>query len=1043
MSRFGVPVFPSSRDTPSQGYSGHIQEHVPDELPLPPYSTNDRGIYRPTHDNRSSYNNRSYYDVDNSVQRQSANQQSSKLGNYQSNQQTPSNVHNHVPPPTYHSPKNFNSQRIRPEAVNEIRNHRISQAASTLQSPTKDSGKQRMNYGAADNNLHSPTKYSNQNVNHGSTLQSTVGLGNQRIYQSDSAGNPQNERIDYGPTNYYQSKNKSNQQSPTQSGRVNYLDEPNNTLVGNSRISHAMSGNAYAPADVGNHGISHAVAGNPQSLADVGNHRISHAKAANVQSPAYASNHGISQAMADIAHSPNEVSNHRLSHMMAANPQSLSDVGNHRINHTIAANPHSLSDVGNHRISNAPMYASNHGIRDTMPGNDHSPNEVGNHRISHTIGASDHSPNEVGNRKIGHTPAIRHQSSKKFGSQKKINGYADNLQSPGEVDKHVKNQAAIATHIPEQVAKNMDGDVTHDTKPKTPPQDTHPFRLHRSLPLNDTESTHLFTFLLNLNNIDGLRETPVRSSVASYQGHKWYLTTGVYSNDNGVEFLGVFLYWLTTQNHNVGGNEVEIKCRTDYRIIVRNVINPAESKISEGAQMEYSPSMTTGWGKRELITLHELCSRGNGFINEPGSLVIVELAMKSCTTTFEHRIDVSHLGTQTFQDQSQYPAHFTPNFALGAYEFYLSVYPRGDRDKARNCVSMYLHRYSSSSDLLGCRVRFRFFVGKRVSPSSGASFDYVFKENKGYGKYKAFEPLTNTDFMNRSSILTIGVDIVSITPLAQVEVPLVTRGYYHTDNFVFDEVVFPDHLFNYWKLSVDNSNAMLQFKFDTEDKEMLQTTDKSCTKFLQWRAFVISRKDKKKSKAVLACPLTSFFSRHLFDTEITMSTQIPLQTAKELNGDYCTKQEPSLLIRIEILDLQDLPEAVHEQPILHFERIQLYHMRDGFRRCMKVQNRLEAQIEELKKKMNELLQERRVGKEEAFQHLQAILQMHENVLNATSPTALPHSLEVPSEASEPLSDSIDGNLNNMSWLPPPFVSSQHVPETIEADPHAGIMQTDL
>ncbi|XP_033095804.1 uncharacterized protein LOC117100274 [Anneissia japonica] len=810
------------------------------------------------------------------------------------------------------------------------------------------------------------------------------------------------------------------------------------TKFANYQINHASATNLSSPTETRDYRTSYGAATNRQSPTKFGNHQINHVSPTNHhQSPNEAVDYRASHVVTSNQQSPTKFGGYQVSHA-SSNLQSSTEIGTHRNSDAVTSNQQPLTQFGGYKVNHAlqsPTEIGTHRNSNAITSNQQPSNQLGCYKANHSSTSSLQSPNEISNHKLSNVAAnYHHQSAAEIGEHKL--GHA--AQSTGEAGNNRIGQVATSNHT--GYAANSQVSNTRQTSL----QHVHPFRLHRSLPLNDTESTHLFTFLLSMDSIEDLRTTPLRSSVASYQGHKWYLTSSIYVNNDGIEFLGVFLYWLTTQNHTIGDNEVDIRCRTDYRIIVRNVINPAESKISEGAQMEYSPTMTTGWGKRELIAFQELCSRGNGFINEPGSLVIVELAMKSCTTTFEHYIDVSHLNTQTFQDQHQYPAHFTPNFSLGAYEFYLSVYPRGDRDKARSCVSMYLHRYSSSSDLLGCRVRFRFFVGKRVSPSNGATFDYVFKENKGYGKYKAFEPLAATDFLNRSSILNVGVDIVSVTPLAQIEVPLVTRGYYHTDNFVFDEVVFPDHNFNYWKLTVDNTNTMLQLKFDAQDKLKLQTTDGSenpCTKFLQWRAFVISRKDKKKSKAVLACPITAFFSRHLSDSQITMSTQIPLQTAKELNGDYCTKQEPSLLVRLELLDLQDLPEAVHEQPVLHFERIQLYHMRDGFRRCMKVQNRLEMQIDELKKQLNELVHDRRVGKEDAIQQMLALLQIHENAPKASSPTALPHSLEVPSEASEPLSDSIDGSLNT-SWLPPPIVN-HHVPQTIEADPHGGIMQTDL
>ena len=60
---------------------------------------------------------------------------------------------------------------------------------------------------------------------------------------------------------------------------------------------------------------------------------------------------------------------------------------------------------------------------------------------------------------------------------------------------------------------------------------------------------------------------------------------------------------------------------------------------------------------------------------------------------------------------------------------------------------------------------------------------------------------------------------------------------------------------------------------------------------------------------------------------INHSSHIVFIQAKALDGDYCTKDEPSLLVRIEFLNVQDVACVMTDYPTLDFERFQLYHTR--------------------------------------------------------------------------------------------------------------------
>ena len=325
--------------------------------------------------------------------------------------------------------------------------------------------------------------------------------------------------------------------------------------------------------------------------------------------------------------------------------------------------------------------------------------------------------------------------------------------------------------------------------------------LHRALALNDGDDTQLFTFLLSIGDVENFRKNPARSALFYYQGHEWYLTCGAFDGKDGIPQLGVFLYWT-------GTNTAGLRCRNDYRIIVRNIQDPAESLISEGLQVLFNPPKSLGWGKRELGPLPEILSVSKGFLVEPNGCIIVELALKSGKTIFEQTVDISQVLEEPKQADNPFKSYFTPNFSLAGFEFYLSVYPFGDREEADGHVSMYLHRYiKTGNPHLGCRIRYRFFIGGHLSPGDSKTFEFSFKNDHGYGRFKAFQPLSSTDVLRRGPV-PVGVEILSITSYAQLELPLTTRGYYHTDNFVFEDVAFGDHRGNQWKLSVNNTSQV-------------------------------------------------------------------------------------------------------------------------------------------------------------------------------------------------------------------------------------------
>ena len=409
------------------------------------------------------------------------------------------------------------------------------------------------------------------------------------------------------------------------------------------------------------------------------------------------------------------------------------------------------------------------------------------------------------------------------------------------------------------------------------PNMSNSLNLNRALALNDAGGTQLFTFLLSMNDLEAFFERPTRSSPIYYEGHEWYLTCGGYqSKETDDIFLGMYLYW---DNKTAGEG---VSCRADYRLIVRNVVDASESVVSEGSQVEFSAPDTLGWGKRELAPLHEVLGPGNGFLVDPGRTVIVELAVRYCRTIYQQLVDFSQLPEHMNQPYSSY---FTPNFSVCGFDFYLSFYPLGDREEAERHVSMYLHRLNNPQipECLCCRIRYRFFLGDLVSPTGESkTFEFSFKTDRGYGRFKAFEPLSSSDMFSRGPI-PLGVEILSITPFAFVEVGLTTRGYYHTDNFVFDDAIFPDHRMNVWKLSANNSSQYLSLRLDVEDRSkiypvnrQMRDTGTLCTKYLQWKAYLLSRKDRTRNVFITESPMSAYFSPAFPEKLFTMATDIPI-----------------------------------------------------------------------------------------------------------------------------------------------------------------------
>ena len=401
-------------------------------------------------------------------------------------------------------------------------------------------------------------------------------------------------------------------------------------------------------------------------------------------------------------------------------------------------------------------------------------------------------------------------------------------------------------------------------------------QLYRALPLNDSENTQLFTFKLSLRNAEEFRGRHIKSSSVYYQGHEWYLTCK-YGGGKDSEFIGVYVYW---------GSPFEgERCKADFRIIMRNIVDPTKSLVTEGSQVEFSAPRSPGWGKREFAPIAEILSPGGGFLQEPEGIIIVELAMKSCSTVLEQLVDCAQLLRQ--QRDQQFPSYFTPNFQLAGLEFYLSLYPLGDRPDADGNVSIYLHRFvgndTEQSALMGCRLRYRFLFGSNFCPSSSKTFEFSFKNEQGYGRFKAFEPIQSNGVLKMIGPVPVGVEIVSATPFVQPEIRLMTRGYYHTDNFIFEESTFRDHRGNLWKISVDPSSPQLHLHLRLSDDEVhipdhgtRSPVRSDNSKFVQWRAFVLSRSDRKKTLPVIGSPLSAYFSRGLPQKNYNMTTTIPL-----------------------------------------------------------------------------------------------------------------------------------------------------------------------
>lgn len=403
-------------------------------------------------------------------------------------------------------------------------------------------------------------------------------------------------------------------------------------------------------------------------------------------------------------------------------------------------------------------------------------------------------------------------------------------------------------------------------------------QLHRGLPLNDSENTELFTFKLSLRNLDEFKSRHIKSSIVYYQGHEWYLTCK-YGSGKEAEFIGVYVYW--------GSPSEGERCKADFRIIMRNIVDPTKSLVTEGSQVEFSAPRSPGWGKREFAPVSEIFSPGGGFLQEPEGIVIVELAMKSCSSILEQYVDFNQMMIQ--QRDQHFPSHFTTNFRLGGLEFYLSLYPLGDRPEADGYVSIYLHRFvgneADQSALLGCRLRYRFFIGNLFCPSSSKTFEFSFKNEQGYGRFRGFEPIQEGRIFKMQGPTPIGVEVVACTPFIQPEIRLATKGYYHPSNITFEDSVFCDHRGNSWKLSVDPESPTLNLLMklnDERDEDVAEhgrsriSSRSDSTKFVQWRAYILSRSDRRKTLSVIGCPLTAYFSRGLPQKSFNMTTSIPI-----------------------------------------------------------------------------------------------------------------------------------------------------------------------
>ena len=390
--------------------------------------------------------------------------------------------------------------------------------------------------------------------------------------------------------------------------------------------------------------------------------------------------------------------------------------------------------------------------------------------------------------------------------------------------------------------------------------------LHKFGILPDDEDTHVFTFIFE--NPGRLQEIKsVESSEVTYGGHRW----SVVCMRKEEKFVGIYLKWRYSDGQSAAA--VSAKAKYTLSIIHRQDYN--ENKYFASNQ-KFTTSQSL-LGKSKFISLEELLDQGEGFLDETGKRVVVELTISKCSTRYERILDVSPKA-RTKKNVSGF--YFdTTTFLVTNNRWYLRVYPTKNNSNGLPALYLYL---ATKPKGLSIEMSFRLYLGDDTTEllsynyGEGAKYD-------GFGKTLS-QPLYNVEKLQQ---ITVGVEITSVIIWKDLVVPLRAHNNVYSPQ-VYKETysrgqqsraggsyssltaaeAFMDHEGNYWKADLDRDAHKLTVIFDKGVHHYQQNK----TKLLCWSMTLLSR-DPDRANDLDQCgdPVVGYFSNFIDEKGYRMS----------------------------------------------------------------------------------------------------------------------------------------------------------------------------
>ncbi|ESN92466.1 hypothetical protein HELRODRAFT_181338 [Helobdella robusta] len=434
------------------------------------------------------------------------------------------------------------------------------------------------------------------------------------------------------------------------------------------------------------------------------------------------------------------------------------------------------------------------------------------------------------------------------------------------------------------------------------------------------------TFIFSLDGVNILNSRESKNSIESdefnFGGNSWSLVCA--KKD---EFVGLFLKWKYQDSGT--SKDFTIKTKFVLTILHQCQANFNVSFMSSSQRFSSSHSLL---GKSKMISMEDLLNLDNGYLDDTGKVVMVEIRMIGCTVRYESIVDITPK-SRTRKNASG--VYFDSSlFNLANQRWFLRFYISKLNSNGLPAVYLYLHNGSP----LTTQLQFTLFLGKECTEildydfGEGAKFD-------GFGKTLP-EPFPSPEKMTEMSV---ACEITRQKVYKIVSVRLMTNFLTNrtltgsnTPNrkspisfgnsqsreklklrlspYDSSNQVFQDHFGNSWKIELSRetaSHSCVTFQFDRGTYHY--PNSKSTISCIQ--AYVLSNdltiaKDVPMSNGSY---VIGYFSNFTDDKGVLMNFHLNPALLTDIKGGYLNENN-EVTMRVDFVSIQCTPFSVRSGP---------------------------------------------------------------------------------------------------------------------------------